>query len=121
MSGGLPPRTAVSTFSRVLSLLTNSVLTFWPGCCAWYSATRCAKALASPSVYPSHTWIGPDVAPAPDPLPLSVPHPTRVTDAAVSAVSSPARGPRHRCLGIVMPHSARRCSNWALSEHHSAH
>src|SRR5947207_6722142 len=98
MSGGLPPRTAVSTFCSVLSLLTNRVLTLWPGCCASYSATRCAKALASGPVYPSHTWIGPDVAPAPDPPLLSVPQPTR-TAVAVSAVSSPARGPRHRCLG----------------------
>ena len=50
MSGGLPPRTAVSTFCSVSSLLTNRVLTFWPGCCASYSATRWAKALAS-------TWV----------------------------------------------------------------
>ena len=50
MSGGLPPRTAVSTFCSVLSLLTYSVFTFWPGCCASYSETRCAKALAS-------TWV----------------------------------------------------------------
>jgi hypothetical protein len=50
MSGGLPPRTAVSTFCSVLSLLTNSGLTFWPGCCASYSATRCENALASAAV-----------------------------------------------------------------------
>ena len=47
MSGGLPPRTAVSTFCSVSSLLTNRGLTFWPGCCASYSETRWAKALAS--------------------------------------------------------------------------
>ena len=50
MSGGLPPRTAVSTFCSVLSLLTYRVFTFWPGCVASYSETRCAKALAS-------TWV----------------------------------------------------------------
>ena len=50
MSGGLPPRTAVSTFCSVSSLLTNSGLTFWPGCCASYSATRCENALASAAV-----------------------------------------------------------------------
>ena len=50
MSGGLPPFTAVSTFCSVSSLLTNSVSTFCPGCCASYSETRCANALASVSV-----------------------------------------------------------------------
>ncbi len=50
MSGGLPPRTAVSTFCSVLSLLTNSGLTFWPGCCRLVLGTRCENALASASV-----------------------------------------------------------------------
>ena len=47
MSGGLPPRTAVSTFCSVLSLLTYRLFTFWPGCVASYWVTRCANALAS--------------------------------------------------------------------------
>ena len=47
MSGGLPPRTAVSTFCSELSLLTNRLLTVVPGCCLLYSLTRCANAFAS--------------------------------------------------------------------------
>ncbi len=47
MSGVLPPRTAVSTFCRVSSLLTNSGSTFVPGFCCSYSETRCAKTFAS--------------------------------------------------------------------------
>ena len=47
MSGGLPPRTAVSTFCSVSSLLTYRLLTFWPGFCFWYSAIRWENALAS--------------------------------------------------------------------------
>ena len=49
MSGGLPPRTAVSTFCSVLSLFTYSVETFWPVCFS-YSATRWANALPWTSV-----------------------------------------------------------------------
>ena len=43
-SGGLPPRTAVSTFCSVLSLFTYSVEIFWPVCFS-YCATRWANAL----------------------------------------------------------------------------
>ena len=42
MSGMLPPRTAVSTFCSVSSLLTYRLLTFTPGCSASYSVTRWA-------------------------------------------------------------------------------
>ena len=45
MSGGLPPRTAVSTFCSVLSLLTYSVFTFWPGCVASYSEHQVGEGL----------------------------------------------------------------------------
>ncbi len=50
MSGGLPPRTAVSTFCSVLSLLTYRLLTFSPGCCVSYSVTRWVNVLASAPV-----------------------------------------------------------------------
>ena len=72
MSGGLPPRTAVSTFCSVLSLLTYSVSTFCPGCCASYWETSLAKDLASWPVHPSQTWIvlaeDPDADVDPPPL-----------------------------------------------------
>src|SRR6516225_9996076 len=64
MSGGLPPRTAVSTFCSVLSLLTYRLLTVVPGFCFWYTLTRWANALASAPVHPSQTEI---VFPPPDP------------------------------------------------------
>jgi hypothetical protein len=100
MSGVLPPRTAVSTFWSVSSLLTYRLSTFWPGCCAWYSDTRCEKVLASAPVKPSQIWIGPE--PADDPPLASVPQPDRATATAVSAVISPAVGPRRRCFVICV-------------------
>ena len=50
MSGGLPPRTAVSTFCSVLSLLTYRLLTVVPGFCFWYTPTRWVNAFASAPV-----------------------------------------------------------------------
>ena len=79
MSGGLPPRTAVSTFCSVSSLLTYRRLTFWPGCGCSYSATRCGEGLglgaglALPDLDRSLLPL--------DPLPLlSVPQPASTSD-----------------------------------------
>jgi hypothetical protein len=57
MSGGLPPRTAVSTFCSVLSLLTYRLFTVMPGFCFWYSLTRWANAFAWAPVQPSQIEI----------------------------------------------------------------
>ncbi len=99
MSGGLPPRTAVSTFCSVLSLLTYRLLTFSPGCWFWYSVTRCANALASGPVQPSQIWTV--VAPPPPPLPLSVPQAASPRDSVASAASGAAMVTRSRCLAIL--------------------
>ena len=99
MSGGLPPRTAVSTFCSVLSLFTNRLLTFTPGCWFWYSVTRCANVLASAPVQPSQIWT---VVPPPPPLVLSVPQAARPRAATVTAASEPASLIRSRCFAIVL-------------------
>ena len=100
MSGGLPPRTAVSTFCSVLSLLTYRLLTFWPGCWFWYSATRCVNVLASAPVQPSQIEMV--VPPPPPPLLLSVPHAASPSASAVSPTSGPARVARSRYLAMLL-------------------
>ena len=100
MSGGLPPRTAVSTFCSVLSLLTYRLLTFWPGCWFWYSATRCVNVLASAPVQPSQIEMV--VPPPPPPLLLSVPHAASPSASAVSPTSGPARAARSRYLAMLL-------------------
>ena len=100
MSGGLPPRTAVSTFCSVLSLLTYRLLTFTPGFCFWYSVTRWANVLASAPVQPSQ--IGTVDPPPPPPLLLSVPHAASPSASAVSPTSGPARVARSRFLAMLL-------------------
>jgi len=68
MSGGLPPRTAVSTFCSVLSLLTYRLLTVVPGFCFWYTLARWANVFASAPVHPSQIEM---VVPPPLELPLA--------------------------------------------------
>ncbi len=99
MSGGLPPRTAVSTFCSVLSLLTYRLLTFTPGFWLWYSVTRCANALASGPVQPSQIWTV--VPPPPPPLLLSVPQAASPRLSAAAAASGAARVTRSRCLTML--------------------
>ena len=99
MSGGLPPRTAVSTFCSVLSLLTYRLLIFSPGCWFWYSVTRCANVLASAPVQPSQIWTV--VPPPPPPLLLSVPHAASPRLSAASAATGAARVIRSRCLTML--------------------
>src|ERR1700722_430916 len=103
MSGGLPPRTAVSTFCSVLSLLTYRLLTFTPGCWFWYSAARCANVLASAPVQPSQIeMVAPPPPPPPPPLLLSVPHAASPSARAVSPTSGPARVARSRFLAMLL-------------------
>src|ERR1700733_8288678 len=99
MSGGLPPRTAVSTFCSVLSLLTYRLLIFTPGCWFWYSVTRCANVLASAPVQPSQIWTL--VPPPPPPLLLSVPHAASPRLSAANAATGAARVIRSRCLTML--------------------
>src|ERR1700722_7572390 len=100
MSGGLPPRTAVSTFCSVLSLLTYRLLTFWPGFSFWYSATRWVNVLASAPVQPSQIEM--EDPPPPPPLLLSVPHAASPSARAVSPTSGPARVARSRFLAMLL-------------------
>src|SRR5579859_7993125 len=97
MSGGLPPFDAVSTFCSASSLLTKSVCTFCPGCCASYWETSLANVLASWPVQPSQTWIVLEEDPGADddpPPPASEPQPATASDVAVSAVISPVKAAR---------------------------
>src|ERR1035438_866851 len=111
MSGGLPPRTAVSTFCSVLSLLTNRLLTFTPGCWFWYSVTRCANVLASAPVPPSQIWT---VVPPPPPLVLSVPHAASPRLSAASAATGAARVKRSPCFVIAHSSSSGTAPHPAL-------
>src|ERR1700753_1640358 len=103
MSGGLPPRTAVVTFCRVLSLLTYSVLTLSPGLAFSYWLTSFAKVLGSVPVQPSQTWIEalllvpPPPPPPPPPLWLSVP---QADSATAPTASRLAMVTYSRCLAI---------------------
>src|ERR1035438_3703563 len=99
MSGGLPPRTAVSTFCSVTSLLTNRLLTFTPGCWFWYSVTMWANVLASAPVKPSQ--ICTVVPPPPPPLLLSVPQAASPRLSAAAAAIGAARVIRSRCLTML--------------------
>src|ERR1700761_731861 len=91
MSGGLPPRTAVVTFCRVLSLLTYRLLTFSPGFCFSYWLISLVKVLASTPVQPSQTWIEAVLSlappPPPPPLWLSVPQADSTSAAAPSRLA----------------------------------
>ncbi len=106
MSGGLPPRTAVSTFCSVSSLFTYSESTFWPGWACSYTETRCVNVLASAPVQPSQIWIV--VPPLLDPPLLSVPQPASTRTAATGTASRPANVTRQRWAGrcIAIPHPA---------------
>src|ERR1700733_14654806 len=103
MSGGLPPRTAVSTFCSALSLLTYRLSTFTPGFCFSYCASRWENDLASAPVQPSQTWIVVP-PPLPPPLWLSVPQADSTRPAA------PLRGAivtDSRCFAML-PHLRAR-------------
>src|SRR5580693_7964940 len=102
MSGGLPPRTAVSTFCSVLSLLTYRLLTFCPGFSFWYWATRWVNVLASAPVQPSQIEMLDPPPPPPPPLLLSVPHAASPSASAVSPTSGPARVARSRFLAMLL-------------------
>src|ERR1700751_4988710 len=107
MSGGLPPRTAVSTFCSVLSLFTYSEEIFWPGWASSYRETRCAKVLAAAPVQPSQIWMV--VLPLDPLLLLSVPQPASTTTVATGAQSRLARVKRQRRAGrnLAIPHPAQ--------------
>ena len=89
MSGGLPPRTAVSTFCSVLSLLTYRLLTVVPGFCFWYTLTRWANVFASAPVQPSQIEM--EVPPPDPPLLASDPQAARPRATSEDASATPSQ------------------------------
>src|SRR5215472_5361114 len=89
MSGGLPPRTAVSTFCSVLSLLTYRLFTVVPGFCFWYTLIRWANAFASAPVQPSQIEM--DFPPPEPPLLASDPQAARPSAVTQHAAAIPSQ------------------------------